>query len=72
MTERPIKIKGGAGPFEAAAIAAVIQHLLDIENAGRAKPPAAPVPPAWVRSGMARPFGRFAPSVEPEWGSNSP
>lgn len=44
-------IKGGAGPFEAAAVAAVIVHVLESERAARAlRPPASNLPPAWMRS----------------------
>jgi hypothetical protein len=72
MDERPIRITGGAGPFEAAAIAVVIQHILEIEATARARPPGRNVAPAWVRAGSPQPFGRYTPPVLPEWGPNAP
>lgn len=72
MDERPIAITGGAGPFEAAAIAVVIQHVLESETDARSRRPRAHVPTAWVRTGMPQPFGRFTPDVDPEWGPNAP
>jgi hypothetical protein len=67
-----MRITGGAGPFEAAAIAVVIEHILESERAARAKPPRRHVPAAWTRAGVAQPFGRFNPPVLPEWGPNAP
>lgn len=72
MDDTPIRIVGGAGPFEAAAIAVVVQHVLENEQAARARPPRRNEPPAWVRAGVAQPFGRFVPPVLPEWGPNAP
>jgi hypothetical protein len=59
-------IRGGAGLYEAAAVAAVVTELLAEEEVERSKPPRQPVPPAWVRSGLMAPFGRFTPPVSPE------
>lgn len=59
-------ITGGAGRYEAAAIVAVLQRLLDEEEAALAVLPRRPEPPAWVRAGMSQPFGRFTPPVLPE------
>jgi hypothetical protein len=54
MTE-PIQIKGGAGPFEAAALAAVIDHVLESEKAARRRrPDSANRPPAWMRAVQPR------------------
>jgi len=54
MTD-PIEIRGGAGPFEAAAVAAVVQHVLDTERQRRSRrPDAPPRPPAWVRAAFPR------------------
>lgn len=74
MSEIPISIKGGAGPLEAAAIAAVIQQVLEREQAARAEPPRRSRQTAWVRAvrspAMVTPttastrFARWA--VEPE------
>src|SRR5690606_40419186 len=33
-----LEIRGGAGPFEAAAVAAVVQHVLETERALRQRP----------------------------------
>lgn len=50
MTDR-IQIQGGAGPFEAAALAAIIDHVLESEKAARRRrPDSANRPPAWVRA----------------------
>jgi hypothetical protein len=72
MDDRAIRISGGAGPFEAAAIAVVIQHILETEAAARSKPPRRNTPPAWIRLGAPQPFGRYNPPVRPEWGPNAP
>lgn len=61
-----LTIRGGAGLYEAAAVAAVVTELLAEEEMARAIPPRQPIPPAWVRSGQPAPFGRFAPAVTPE------
>lgn len=54
MTDR-IQIQGGAGPFEAAALAAVIQHVLETERAARSRrPDTGNRPPAWVRAVQPR------------------
>ena len=65
MDERPVAVRGGAGPMEAAAIVAVVQHVLDGEAAARARPPSRSVPPAWVRVGLAQPMARYVPPVVP-------
>lgn len=67
-----IEIRGGAGPYEAAAVTAAILRVLEEEAAVRARRPARDVPPAWVRSGMPVPFGRFVPPVLPDPGHNRP
>ena len=51
-----IQIKGGAGPYETAAILAVITHVLEEEEGARASRPASRVAPAWVRAVAGR-FG---------------
>lgn len=53
----PLVIRGGAGPFEAAAIAVAVQYLLEAEAEARAIPPRPSVPPAWVRAAQPRAFG---------------
>lgn len=54
MTDR-MQIKGGAGPFEAAALAAVVSHLLETEKAAlRRRPHPGHRPPAWVRAAWPR------------------
>jgi hypothetical protein len=59
-------IRGGAGEYEAVAIVAVIQNLLDEETAARNQPPAPNRPSAWVRLGAPTAFGRFTSPVLPE------
>lgn len=50
MSDR-MQIRGGAGPFEAAAVAAVVNHVLESEQAARVRRPAnANRFPAWVRA----------------------
>lgn len=46
-----IQIKGGAGPYEAAVVAAVIQEVLESERRVRAqRPEPTNRPSAWVRA----------------------
>ncbi len=45
-----IEIRGGAGPYEVAAIAAVVDLVLREEEVARARRPAPDVLPAWVRA----------------------
>lgn len=72
MNERPMTIRGGAGPYEAAAVVAVIRRTLEEEAALRARRPAPAVPPAWVRRGRPVPLGRFVPPALPDPGINWP
>jgi hypothetical protein len=65
MDEVALTITGGAGPMEAAAIAAAVQYVLEQEAAARAMPPARSVPAAWVRAAAPTPLGRFNPPVQP-------
>lgn len=44
------EIRGGAGPYEAAAIIAVFNRLLAEAAAARSERPALPRLPAWVRA----------------------
>ncbi|MGQ0848859.1 MAG: hypothetical protein ACT4OP_07035 [Actinomycetota bacterium] len=45
-----IEIRGGAGPYEAAAITAVFRRLLDDALAARAVVRPRRVPPAWTQA----------------------
>jgi len=45
-----IEIRGGAGPYEVAAITAVVELVLREEAVARARRPAPDVLPAWVRT----------------------
>lgn len=72
MNENPMTIRGGAGTYEAAAVVAVVQHVLDVEAATRAELPPLNVPPAWVRIGRYTPIGRFNPPIVPDPGINWP
>ena len=67
-----IQIRGGIGPYEAAAIAAVIRQSLIAEEVARSRPPPERKPPAWVRVGMPTPLGRFDPPTLPDPGRNWP
>jgi hypothetical protein len=44
------EISGGAGAYEAAAVAAVIARMVEESAAARSQLPRAPRPPAWVRA----------------------
>lgn len=67
-----IQIRGGVGPYEAAAIVAVIRESLLAEDRAKARPPADRRPPAWVRLGVQTPLGRFDPAIVPDPGRNWP
>jgi len=43
-----VQIRGGAGPYEAAALAAVIERVLSEEAAAAQRPPSSPTLPTWV------------------------
>jgi hypothetical protein len=73
MTEvRDIEIRGGIGPYEAAAIAAVICESLALEERTRSRRPPDRRPPAWVRLGLGVPVGDYTPPVLPDPGRNWP
>lgn len=67
-----LEIRGGAGAYEAAAVAAVIDRALEEEAESRARRPAPHVPPAWVRLGRATTVTRFVRPVLPDPGINWP
>ena len=48
-------IRGGAGAYEAAAISALIEKLLQEEAAALATPAGRPLPPVWTLDPAARP-----------------
>lgn len=48
MSEQ-VEIVGGAGPFEAAAVVAVVDHVLDTERRVRSRRPPSHELPAWMR-----------------------
>jgi hypothetical protein len=72
MTESHIEIRGGVGPYEAAAIVAVIRESLAAEARARSRRRNDRIPPAWVRLGIQTPIGRFDPPVAPDPGRNWP
>lgn len=53
MTEQ-IEIAGGAGPFEAAAIVAVISHVLEVERVALTSRPPSNRQPTWMRAAHPR------------------
>ncbi len=62
-----IQIRGGAGPFEAAAVAAVVSHVLEAEEAARVRRPGSSNQlPAWVRALHPRPSGDPVGIVVPD------
>lgn len=72
MNDRPIEIRGGAGPYEAAAIVAVIQRVIDEQSAARSLPPRRNEPPAWVKAGRMVRAGEITTQVTPGPGLNWP
>jgi hypothetical protein len=56
--------------MEAAAIVAVVAHVLESESAARARPPVPASAPAWVRSARPSPFARFVPPLVADPGQN--
>lgn len=62
----PVEITGGAGEFEAAAVIAVIGHVLETEEAARSRPPVTNRPPAWMRAVMPRNPDDPLENVRPE------
>lgn len=59
-----MQIRGGAGPYEAAAIAAVIERVLSEEAAASLRPPTSPLLPNWVA--LPPPStGQLRPSLPP-------
>ena len=62
-----IEIKGGAGEFEAAVIAIVLDHLAREENAARQRRSSSgPGLPAWVRAAPPRLPNQSKPTVTPD------
>ncbi len=61
-TPADIRISGGAGPEEAAAIVAVISHLRSVEDDRRAEPPSRPHQSQWVLAGRPRTTSAPLPS----------
>jgi hypothetical protein len=60
------EIRGGAGPYEAAAILAVFDRLLAEAAAARAERPGPPRLPAWVRAYQGIDPDDPMPGVSPE------
>lgn len=66
MTER-IEVRGGAGPEEAAAIAAVVAAIEADERSARAARPQPIVRSQWIEAG--RPSEHVAPLTPSEYGN---
>ncbi|MGH8928424.1 MAG: hypothetical protein ACRDWH_08740 [Acidimicrobiia bacterium] len=66
-----IEIKGGAGPYEAAAIVAVFNRLRTEATAARADRPKLPRPPAWVRAYLPAHPDDPMPDVVPDSRGNA-
>lgn len=60
------EIRGGAGPYEAAAIVAVFNRLLAEAAAARATRPGPPRLPAWVRAYQGTDPNDPMPLISPE------
>lgn len=67
-----IEIRGGIGPYEAAAVAAVITQTVAERERARARRPPDQRPPAWVRTGMPATRSPFPPAPVPDPGRNWP
>ena len=61
------EIRGGAGPYEAAAIVAVFNRLVAEAAAARAVRPGTPLLPAWVRAYQGTDPDDPMPLVTPEY-----
>ena len=62
-----IRIRGGAGPFEAALIAVVLDHITREEDAVRRLPPGgARGMPAWVRAALPEELDAPLELIEPD------
>lgn len=59
-------IRGGAGPYEAAVIAALVHRMVSEEAALARRRPPSSLPPAWVRMGAPVLFSRFVRPVLPD------
>ena len=66
------EIRGGAGPYEAAAIVAVFNRLLLEASAARAARPALPRPPAWVRAYQGTDPDDPTPLISPDYRGPTP
>ncbi len=67
-----VEIRGGIGPYEAAAVVAVIRESMAAEERARSRRPPDRRPAAWTRLGMGTPLGRFDPPIPPDQGRNWP
>ncbi len=67
-----LQIRGGAGPYEAAAIVAVIVEHEERERRRRSRPVRSNLLPAWVRAARPTTPSRFVPPVTPEPGLHVP
>lgn len=63
MSDQGIHITGGAGPFEAAAVVAVVHHVLESERRVAERRAAQNRPSAWMAS--ARPLRPGEMPVQP-------
>lgn len=66
MTER-FDIKGGAGEFEAAVIAVVLDHLAREESASRRGPEPDRSLPTWVAAARVPPEAALPDTRQPLW-----
>ena len=71
MPER-FQIRGGAGPYEAAAIVTVIVEHEATERRRRSRTDRSNLLPAWVRAARPTVPTRFVPPVTPEPGLHAP
>ena len=72
MNDQVIQIKGGAGPYEAAAVVAVIQRVVDEQVAAQVIRPNPNEPTAWVRAGRMVQAGHGSAGIAPGPGLNWP
>ena len=72
MNDQRIQIRGGAGPYEAAAIVAVIQRVVEEEATAQVIRPRRNEPSAWVRARRMVRAGDMGSGVVPGPGVNWP
>lgn len=66
MNDSGIEITGGAGPFEAAAVVAVVHHVLESERVAAERRAAQNRPSTWMASARPLQPGEMAVQLAPD------